>query len=854
MHDHSVKEVFSELKSSEKGLNSADAKKRLSVYGKNELKKKKGPSSLQRILSQFNDPVIYVLLAAVALSLVVREFTNAIVISSILVLNAIFGFIQEYKAEQAIALLMGMETRRARVLRDGIDVLIDTADIVPGDIILLEPGDKIPADARIFFALDLKTNEAILTGESDPVLKSINALPPKTPLAERSNMLFAGTIVVDGRAKAVVTATDENTEMGKIAELVEEVDGRLTPLQNRLKGLGKWLAVTSIVFASLIIPVGLLRHIGWYDLLMQAISLAVSAVPEGLPAVVTICLALGAKRMIKRNAIVKRLKSVEALGSVTVICSDKTGTITKNEMTVTEIFSNGRSITVTGSGYDTKGSFLANGKLVGVKSFELLIKAGASCNNATLEIGDPTERALLVLAEKAHVKRDERRIGEISFSSDRKYMLTRHDGAVYVKGALEKVVGMCSLIAADGRQRRMTKEDIKIIHRANEGMAGKALRVLAIAAGSSEKNLVFLGLAGMIDPPRKEVKDAIRLCRLAGIRPLIITGDQKLTSIAIAKSVGITGDALMGDDIDDLSDEELRKIVKDVSLYCRTTSEHKVRILNALQANGEIVAMTGDGVNDAPALKKADVGVAMNIKGTDVTKDVADIVLVDDNFASIVGAVREGRVIYDNIKKFLKFLLSTSFDEIALVLTAIIIGLPLPLLPIQILWINLVTNAFPALALSVDNASSDVMTRKPRPPKESILHGIWFFLISASMLAFILSMIALLYGIKTGSIERTRTLVLTTAILCELFIVFSARSDRSFLKVNPFSNKYLVGAVFVSFAAHLAIIYSPLHAVFGIVPLSLKELLAVAMLSSSVFVVFESEKLIRDFLSNKSRA
>lgn len=845
MYDRSIKEVMSSLKTSEKGLTCAEAGRRLKRYGRNEIKRNGHASALKIFASQFNDPVVYVLVAAVVLSAVVHEMVNAIIIGVILLLNSIFGFVQEYKAEKAIELLKKFETVRARVIRGGVEQEIDAVDLVPGDVIIVDAGDKVPADARLIWNLNLQADEAVLTGESEPVSKVMGILSPDTALADRANMIFAGTLVVDGRAKAIVTATNERTEMGKIAKLVKGTEDVPTPLQNKLKGLGKWLTVFAVAAAALIIPIGLFRRLPLYDVFMQTVSLAVSAIPEGLPAVVTIGLALGVRRMVRKKAIIKRLKSVEALGSVTVICSDKTGTITKNEMTVTDIFANNKMVSVTGSGYKTKGEFLVNNKKVSAKGLELILRAGASCNNATMKVGDPTEIALLVAAEKAGVKRDENRLDEVPFSSERKYMLTRHKDSVYVKGALEKVLGMCSYIIIDGKKRRLIRRDIERIRKANDQMAGKALRVLAVASGRSEKDLAFLGLMGMIDPPRPEVKDAIQLCRLAGIRPMIITGDQKLTALAVAKSIGINSEALVGDEIDKLSDDKLKKVVKEISIFCRTTSGHKVRILKALQENGEIVAMTGDGVNDAPALKNADVGVAMNIKGTDVSKEVADIILIDDNFASIVSAVKEGRVIYDNIKKFIKFLLSANFDEIALILVAVLFSLPLPLLPIHILWINLVTDSFPALALGVDPAAKDVMSRKPRPPKEGILSGIGGFLVAATIFAFVLSLVVFLTGLRTGSIEHARTLTLTAAIAVEMFIAFSARSNGGSLRLVFFENKWLLGAVLLTLALHFTVVYSPLNIPFGLVPLSFLEVAAIFGASALVFVLFETRSLLR---------
>jgi len=570
-----------------------------------------------------------------------------------------------------------------------------------------------------------------------------------------------------------------------------------------------------------------------------------------LPAIVTVVLALGVRRMIKRNAIVKRLKSVETLGSVTVICSDKTGTLTRNEMTVTDIFANDKLIKVSGSGYNTVGEFTVNGKKISGKKIEDFLRAGASCNNASLKVGDPTEIALVVVAEKAGVKRDENRVDELPFTSERKYMLTKHRDIVYVKGALEKVLGMCKYVLVDGKRRKLTDREKKRIREVNDGMASRALRVLALASGRSEKSLSFLGLAGMIDPPRKEVKHAIALARRAGIRPVIITGDQKLTALAVAKKIGINGEALVGDEIDKLSDDELSKAVKVVSVFCRTSSEHKVRILDALQANGQIVAMTGDGVNDAPALKKSNVGVAMNIKGTDVSKEVADMVLVDDNFASIVSAVEEGRVIYDNIKKSIKFLLSANAGEVLIILVALLMNLPLPLLPIHILWVNLMTDSLPALALGVDTPEPGVMLRKPRDPKESILSGMGVYLVGATLIVVSVTILGFLYGLKVNGIDHARTVALTVLILLELFFAFSCRSSDTVFKVKPWSNKPLVGTVVLSIALHLVVIYTPLNGFFRVAPLTFLELVFSFAAASLIFVIFETGKIAVKFYNKK---
>jgi len=847
-------EVLKRLKTSQSGLSEEEAAKRIEEYGLNEIPRKKRFSALKILLKQFADPLVLILIVAVVISGLLGEFLDAVAIIIIVVINSAVGFGQEYKAEKAIELLRRLRAYKTVVMREGREKQILTKELVPGDIIILEEGDKVPADAILLKSVSLHVDESSLTGESVSVVKNTHPVAEGSAIADRTNMVFSGTVITGGRAEAVVVSTGTSTEIGKIAVMVKEIDDSKTPLQKKLKHLGTWITYIIIFISVIILAAGLMEHLKLMDAFLISVSLAVSAIPEGLPAVVTIVLALGLRRMLKRKALIRRLKAVETLGSVTVIASDKTGTITKNEMTVTQIYSNDKFIAVTGKGYKAKGDFLYKGRKVSKKEIEKLLTAAASCTNAVIGIGDPTEIALIVMAAKAGIKKDNNRIGEVPFDSNRKYMATMHkNGLTYVKGAPEKVLQMCSYIELSGRKRRLTKRDIEKIEQANNNMAEGALRVLAVAYGSNKvKNLVFLGLVGMIDPPRDGVKEAIRLCNTAGIRTIMITGDHKVTAEAIAKKVGIAGKAVEGKELDKLSDKKMREWVKRCNIYARVSSEHKVKILSALQENGEIVAMTGDGVNDAPALKKADVGVAMNIKGTDVSRDVSDIILMDDNFVSIVSAVREGRVIYDNIRKFIKFLLSSNFDEVALILFAILSKLPLPLLPIQLLWVNLITDSTPALALGVDPPDKDIMRRRPRPPKQSIFYKMKYFLVVATLISLAASLSAYFAGFFTRPIEETRTIVLTTVVMFELFLVLTCRSDdRPLYKVGFFTNKKLLWAVALSLAFHLIAIYSPLSTLLKVSPLTLADWGIIIPLALSGLVFFEIRKIVRYLRARK---
>jgi Ca2+-transporting ATPase len=854
-HQLSVQETLERLNTRLKGLSQQEAGERLKRHGLNQLEEKRAKHPVQIFLKQFKDPIILILLGAIIISLIVQELLDAAAIAAILILNAVLGFSQEYKAEKAMELLKKMSAPKAKVIREGTGGAIEAQLLVPGDIILLEAGDKVPADARVIESAEAHVNESMLTGESVPVGKNARPIRKEVPLAERKNMLFSGAIVTNGRAQAVVTETGMNTQLGKIAELVQTVEEVETPLQKRLKNLGKRLGLIVIIICLVVFGVGLLRQMPFVVILLTAISLAVAAIPEGLPAVVTIALAIGVQKMLRRNALIRELKAVETLGSVTVICSDKTGTITKNEMTVTEIFANHETITVTGYGYGVEGDFTIGEEKIEPKSIEMLLRAAASCNNATLDFGDPTEIALLVAAKKAGIEKEER-VGEIPFDSKKKFMITKHkDNLWLIKGAPEKILELCSYIHVNGAVKRLLRKEKEALLGRNREMASKALRVLALAYKRDNKT-ILTGLAGMIDPPRQEVLEAVKLCKRAGIRVVMITGDNALTAQAIANRIGLAGSVVEATELDRKADEDLKDLAKEVTIFARVNPEHKLRILKALQASGHVVAMTGDGVNDAPALKGADVGVSMALKGTDVAREASDMVLTDDNFASIIAAVREGRVIFDNIKKFVKFLLSANFGETAVILCTLLAGMPLPLLPIQILWINLITDSLPALALGVDPAEKRIMERKPRDPKETMLKGSIAFLTVVTILAFSVTMTGFLTGCgwdtANGDIVRGRTMALMSLIFFELFLVFSCRSERYPLyEIGYFSNKWLVGAVVAAAALQFLILYTPLNVAFKITPLGLTDWTIIGGLGSLGFVVFEAKKVISRNIRNK---
>lgn len=917
-HALEVEEVIKKLNSSTSGLSSEEAEKRLKKYGPNELKEMKRRSALQIFLSEFNDIFVLLLIAATIFSVVIgywelihggefwEAFGDAIVISAIVLLCAISGFIHEYRAEKAIEALKRLAAPKARVIRDGNEVLIPASQVVPGDVLILEEGDRVAADARLIEVIELKTDEAVLTGESVPVHKEVGLLAENTPLPERKNMVYSSTHVVHGRGKGIVVATGMNTEFGKIAGLVQTIEKEETPLKRRLNTLsskiGKIVTLTcAIIFVLEAVEIALKSQ--WeveqfIQASMSAIALAVSAVPEGLPAIVTITLALGAREFAKRNALLRKLATAESLGSVTVICSDKTGTITKGEMTVRKLYVDDKFIEVSGTGYEPKGDFIEDGKEVELREdAKLLLQAGVLCNNASLRrnenkweiFGDPTEGALLVSAAKADLWKEELekrfvRIGEIPFTSERKRMTTIHrdeSGEIwaFMKGATEVVLERCKYMIIDGREVELNDELKNKILKINEELAGNALRVLGFAykkvkayeKEEVEEGLVFIGLQAMIDPPREDAIEAHAKCMKAGIKTVMITGDHKLTALAIAKEVGIyrEGDiVLTGKELDELSEEELEKVVEKVSVYARVSPEHKLRIVNALKKKGHVVAMTGDGVNDAPAIKRADVGIAMGISGTDVTKEASDLVLLDDNFATIQRAVEQGRIIYDNIRKYARYLLACNFNELLVIGTFALLGgifspqlFPLPLLPPMILWINLVTDGGPAIALAMDTPDYDVMEKPPRKPTEGILHGMKVFILASFLLkaagTFLIFSLKYYFFpthpwlLPNGEIDEVaRQLTYREAItaafiqtaLFELFVVWNCRSEKRCvwrMGRKALTNKFLWIAVFISLVSTISLPYIPItQRLFHLTPMNLKDLLIVFAVSSWGLFVF----------------
>ncbi len=885
-----VPETIKTLKSSETGLTEDEAKKRLEKHGINQIEKRKSTTLFQIFIRQFTSFIIVILLAAIIISLLIGEKLDAIVISIILFLNGIFGFIQEYKAEKAIEALRKLTALKAKVIRDGKEIELDSRELVPGDIILLETGSKVPADARLIDIAAFQTDEASLTGESVPSRKNIEPLKKNTPVTDQENMAFMGTIVTKGHAKAIITNTGMNTEIGKIAEMVQEVKEKLTPLQEKLKQFGKWLGFVTIGICFFVFGVGVLRQYiteglvesGYIsEMFLAAVALAVAAIPEGLPAIVTISLALGVRRMVKRNALIRQLPAVETLGCTNIICSDKTGTLTKNEMTVREIYVNNELIKVTGEGYTPEGKLInANNKVSDTKDIELLLRIGALCNDSRLShnkrweiFGDPTEGALLVSAKKVGFDKDELekllpRVDEITFDSKRKSMTTIHkvnkENVAYVKGAPDIILSKCKYININGKVKKLTDKDRKRILEINQEMANKSLRVLGFGYKTLsakyepipeeiERDLIFVGLQAMIDPPREEVKEAIERCKTAGIKTVLITGDHKLTAIAIAKELSLfkEGDrALSGEELDKLNDKKLERIIEDIKIYARVSPEHKARILNALKKKGHIVAMTGDGVNDAPALKKSDIGIAMGITGTDVAKEASDMVLTDDNFASIVNAVEEGRGIYNSIKQFVQYTLSSNLGEIIVIFLAILIGWPLPLVAIQILWVNLLTDGLPGLALGLDPFSKDIMKKPPRKKEESIISKdviqnilIVGFVMGAGTLSMFYS-----YGIET---EKAKSIAFTTLIMFQLFNVLTYRAKN--FKINIKTSKFLIGAVIISILMQFAVLYTPLNVAFKTVPIGLLDWVKIILVSCTLYIVLELRKIFINYFAAKKQ-
>ena len=847
----SKKELLKKLNSDPKtGLSSSEANNRLEKYGPNKIESSNKRSMLDKLKDQILDPMVILLIAASIVSAFTGDKIEAIIIIAIVIINAIMSIYQEGQAEDSVAALQKMSSPEATVLRDGKRTKVKAEELVPGDIVILETGDIIPADMRLLDSRNLQIDESSLTGESVAVEKDAEAQYDKEVcIGDRSNSAFSSSIVTYGHGEGVITTTGHDTEIGHIATSLDSVEDKETPLQRQLKDLSKKLAILVIVVCALVFIVGYFRsNMSILENFMVAVSLAVAAIPEGLTAVVTIVLSIGMNRMVERKAIVKNLVSVETLGSTTAICSDKTGTLTQNEMTITKVFTDFKEFDVEGSGYTPKGDIKLDGETIeDHDQIKLLMTVASLSNDANLiekngnfEItGDPTEAAMLTLSEKRNIVQEDLneahpRIDEIPFDSERKMMTTFHEleGSYYAmtKGAPDIMINNSSKIMIDGKLEDFTDDLKQKVLEENTKLAKQALRVMAYAfkpyqsleneeltTENIEREMVFVGLTGMIDPPRPEAKAAVEECHNSGIDVFMITGDYFETALAIAKELGIAereDQAMQGSDLNNKSEEEIREIVKTKRIFARVSPQNKVQLVNALQANGNIVAMTGDGVNDAPAIKNADIGISMGITGTDVAKDTADMILVDDNFATIVNAVEEGRVIFSNIKKFVSFLLSCNIAEVAIVFLSILFGLPSPLTPIQLLWLNLVTDAFPALALGVEPAEADIMERDPRDPHDSILAGETGKGIIFQSIAITISVLAAyIIGLKyifPNNIEGAHTMVFATLITSELLRAFSVRSEKYTLKeLGWFSNKNLVKANLLSFALLLLVMYVP---------------------------------------------
>ncbi|NLN61023.1 MAG: cation-translocating P-type ATPase [Deltaproteobacteria bacterium] len=861
-HSMEVEGVFANLKSSPRGLSSGDAAARLTQFGPNELIEKKKKSLFRMFLDQFLDFMILVLIAAALISGFIGEVTDTIAIVVIVIANGVIGFVQEYRAEKAMEALKKMAAPTATVLRDGHPETLPASVLVPGDMVVLEAGRIVPADLRLTETAYLKVDEATLTGESVPVEKSIEVLPDREiPLGDRKNMAYKGTFVTYGRGTGIVAETGMNTEFGRIASLLQDTEEGKTPLQKRMTVFGRKLAAAVLVICAVVLGMGLLRGEPPLLMFLTAISLAVAAIPEALPAIITIALALGARKLIRLKALIRTLPAVETLGSVTYICSDKTGTLTENRMTVEELFFNGRLISAEdlagGKGKEDTGSvFLA----------ALALSNDAQVGSDGELLGDPTETAFFDIAmkrgfDKSNLEKTHRRVAEIPFSSKRKCMTTFHEwkgGFIsFTKGAVDVLAEKTIDVMMPSGPIAMDPEEMRNL---NNSMAAEGLRVLCFAMRkwdripedlspeNIERELTMIGLVGMIDPPRQEAMEAVSLCRSAGIRTVMITGDHPATARAIAGKIGMMEDdaeaVITGMELEKLSLAEFEDRVEHIRVYARMAPEQKLKIVEALQDRGQYVAMTGDGVNDAPALKRADIGIAMGITGTDVSKEASAMILLDDNFASIVYAVREGRKIYDNIRKSIRYLLSTNSGEIWTLFLASLVGLPIPLLPIHILWINLVTDGLPALALSVEPAEEEVMNRPPRPPGESLFAGNLGF--HAVWVGLLMGGIALCVQFWSLRVENThwQTMVFTVLCLTQLGHVLAIRSEKeSLFKIGLFSNKYLFGAVMLTFLLQLATIYVPaLNPIFKTSPLTAQELAVTLALSSLIFIAVEIEK------------
>ncbi|WP_113929841.1 calcium-translocating P-type ATPase, SERCA-type [Bacillus sp. P14.5] len=855
------------------GLTQEEAEKKQKQFGFNELQEAEKQSALLLFFSQFKDFMVIVLLAATLISGLLGEYIDAIAIIAIVLINGFLGFFQERKAEKSLNALKELSAPQVNVLRDGNWTKVPSKEVVPGDIIKFSSGDRIGADVRLITVNNLEIEESALTGESVPVAKRTGeVVGENVNLGDLENMAFMGTMVTRGNGVGVVTATGMGTAMGKIADMIQTAETMVTPLQRRLEQLGKILITVALVLTALVVGIGVIQGHDMYTMFLAGVSLAVAAIPEGLPAIVTVALSLGVQRMIRRNAIVRKLPAVETLGCASVICSDKTGTLTQNKMTVTHLWSGGNTWTVSGTGYDPEGSFYHREERVSPvseKSLNQLLTFGLLCNNAKLRVkdeeyvldGDPTEGALLVAALKAGMQR-EALLGkftiekEFPFDSTRKMMsivVKDNEGKRFIvtKGAPDVLVDISESILWNEKLQYRTKEFTEKVQGAIHELASNALRTIAIAYApwtstvlpkneeEAEKGLTLIGLQGMIDPPRPEVKQAVKECRQAGIKTVMITGDHVITAKAIARELGIlrTQDKVLeGAELNSMEVSDLEEVVENVSVFARVSPEHKLKIVKALQNRGHVVAMTGDGVNDAPAIKAADIGVAMGITGTDVAKEASSLVLLDDNFATIKSAINEGRNIYENIRKFIRYLLASNVGEILVMLFAMILALPLPLVPIQILWVNLVTDGLPAMALGLDKPEEDVMKRKPRHPKEGVFaRGLGWKVVSRGFLIGLATLAAFILAYKQhpDHLAYAQTVAFATLVMAQLIHVFDCRSEKSVFARNPFGNMYLVWAVISSLILMLLVIYLPgLQPIFHTVSIELKDWLLIAGMSA----------------------
>ena len=839
--------VLKRLKSSENGLSEGGVQKRFSEYGKNVIRKFKRKSKFMVFLRQFNSLLIYILIVAAVVSALIGHGVDAVIIGVIVFLNAGIGFVQEYKAEEIIDKLRKSLRYNVLVFRDGVQMEIDSKFLVPGDIVLLEAGDKISADCRILDSENLQVNEAVLTGESFPVDKSERILSSDVILAKRENMLYAGTIIVRGKGRAVVVETGNRTEFGKLADLVQITKSDKMPLEVKVDSFSKRVSVAILILVAFAFVVGVSAGIDKIEMFLISVSLAVGAIPEGLPAIIAISLAVAIKQMYKVKTLVRRIPAAETLGRATVICTDKTGTLTEEELTVDKIYASGK------------------------EGERRVLEIGVLCNNARDEddniLGDPTEIALIKSAKKFGIDKKNMteknlRVKEFPFDSVRKMMsIVRVIGKIntsYVKGAPEIVLGNCTKEFIGGKIKLLTANrkaelvrEIGKMEKAGLRVLGFGFRVLPsgkIGQEHAENHLTFVGFQGMIDLPRANVKDAILEAIDAGIDIKIITGDSALTTRAIAEKIGLSGNVVEGKELDKLSDEKWDEVVRTKTIFARITPEQKLKVVEILKKQKEVVAVTGDGVNDILALKRADIGISMGIRGSDVARDSSDMVLLDDNFASIVMAVREGRKVFANLKKSIKFLLAENAAQIFIVMVALLIGLPLPFLPLMILWMNLVTDSLPALAFAVEPIE-DVMKSKPK--SDGLLSGIWGTILVAGLLNFVSVMVVFIYGLENFGLDIARTMAISTCIFFALFFAFTCKSDKSLFRTGILDNKYLIGAVAISFGLHLIAIYSLLGSVLGVVSLSGLQIGVSVLAGLSGLIVFEGKKIVRDFLANR---